>query len=187
MRSLFEEQILAEQRALVHHLESSAEATAEATSYFPAHPDYQLPPDLYLRQLEHLKSILSIPVIASLNGCRTGGWTEYARRFAASGADAIELNLYHLSTRPEAGASDVEAELLETVASVTHAVQLVSVLLRHGPRVLATLLSALRHWLSEHGYEDLRQLRGALGLRRCPDPSAFERAYYIRILQSWRI
>ncbi len=31
MRSLFEEQILAEQRALVHHLEAGAEATAEAT------------------------------------------------------------------------------------------------------------------------------------------------------------
>ncbi len=288
MRSLFEEQIDAEQEALVHHVETPAESTAEATSYFPAFSEYQLTPDHYLRQIEHLKASLTIPVIASLNGCRPGGWTDYAQRFEAAGADAMELNLYQLVTDRAVRGDQIEADMLETVASVVqsvkipvsvklspfhtspanfaaelegvgakgvvifnrfyqpdfnidelevqpllrlsdpselllrlrwlailsphvkgslavsggvhatedivksllagaHAVQLVSVLLRNGPRILSTLVSGLTHWMTERGYENIDQLRGALNLAHCPDPAAFERANYIRILQSWRV
>ncbi len=288
MRSLFEEQIDAEQRALVYHLETPAESTAEATSFFPGFSEYQLTPDHYLRQIEHLKTSLTIPVIASLNGCRPGGWTEYARKFENAGADAIELNLYQLVTDSGVDAEYIEGSMLETVGNVVrsvkipvsvklspfhtspanftaeleaagakgvvvfnrfyqpdfniedlevqpqlrlsdsselllrlrwlailspqargslavsggvhtaddivkallagaHAVQLVSVLLRNGPRILTSLLGGLRTWLTERGYENVEQLRGALNLGRCPDPSAFERANYIRILQSWRV
>jgi dihydroorotate dehydrogenase (fumarate) len=66
-------------------------------------------------------------------------------------------------------------------------VQLVSVLLRNGPRILAAILAGVTNWLVDHGYEDVAQLRGALNLSRCPDSAAFERANYIRILQSWRV
>jgi dihydroorotate dehydrogenase (fumarate) len=288
MRSLFEEQIDAEQRALLHHLETTAECHPEGTSYFPAYSEYQLAPDDYLRQLENLKRALTIPVVASLNGFRPGGWTDYARRFAAAGADALELNLYRLVTEPGVGGAEVESEMLRTVRAVcdavdipvavklspfhtapvqfalelevagaagvvlfnrfyqpdfdleelevspqlrlsdpgelllrlrwlailsphmrgslaasggvhgpadaikallagAHAVQLVSVLLRHGPHMLTNILLGLSDWMAERGYEDLGQLRGAMNLRRCPDPSAFERANYIRILQSWRV
>jgi dihydroorotate dehydrogenase (fumarate) len=288
MRSLFEEQIDAEQRALTHHLESIADSSAEATSYFPAFSEYQLAPDHYLKQLEHLKKTLTIPVIGSLNGCRPGGWTDYARRIADAGADALELNLYQLVTDPETPADDIEVDMLDTVSSVTKSisipvavkispfhtsplhfslalekagargvvmfnrfyqpdfnledlevlpqlklsdptellirlrwlaivsphfkgslsasggvhspddavkallagadtVQVVSALLKHGPRFITTLLNGLKHWGTEHGYESVDQLRGAMNHQRCPDPSAFERANYIRILQSWRV
>lgn len=288
MRSLFEEQIDAEQRALVHHLEEGAESHVEAASYFPRYADYQLTPDRYLRQLEDLKRALSIPVIGSLNGARPGGWTSYARRFQDAGADAIELNLYQLVTDVDRPGDEVEADMIETVRQVVatvhipvavklspfhtspaqfaamleaagaagvvlfnrfyqpdfnieelvaspqlalserselllrlrwlaiispglkgtlaatggihttsdvvkaimagaHAVQVVSVLLRHGPRFLGTLVNGLRAWLDEHDYESVEQLRGTMSHRRCPDPAAFERANYIRILQSWRV
>lgn len=288
MRSLFEEQIDAEQRALAHHTESIAESSAEATSYFPAFSEYQLAPDHYLKQLEHLKKTLTIPVIGSLNGCRPGGWMDYAKRIEGAGADALELNLYQLVTDPMTAADDVEEEMLDTVNTVTssisipvavkispfhtspvhfalalekagakgvvmfnrfyqpdfnledlevlpqlrlsdstelllrlrwlaivsphltgslsasggvhssddavkallagaHTVQVVSAVLKHGPRFLSTLLNGLKHWVTEHGYSDIEQLRGAMNHRRCPDPSAFERANYIRILQSWRV
>src|ERR1017187_2071494 len=72
MRSLFEEQIESEIRALAHHIESPAESNAEATSYFPNFSEYQLAPDQYLRQIEALKRAISIPVIGSLNGARLG-------------------------------------------------------------------------------------------------------------------
>jgi dihydroorotate dehydrogenase (fumarate) len=74
MRSLFEEQIDAEQRALLTHVETHADSNAEGTSYFPKYSEYQLGPDQYLRQLDHLKKSLTIPIIASLNGSRPGGW-----------------------------------------------------------------------------------------------------------------
>ncbi len=41
-------------------------------------------------------------------------------------------------------------------------------------------------FLEEHEYESLAQLRGNMNLSRCPDPSAFERGNYMRVLQSWR-
>lgn len=288
MRSLFEEQIDAEQRALMHNLETTAESHAEATSYFPGYSEYQLTPDHYLRQIAQLKQTLSIPVIASLNGTRPGGWTDYARRMEAAGADALELNLYQLATDPEIPGDQIEAAMLATVTDVVSSVripvavkispfhtslahftweleqagakgivvfnrfyqpdiqieelevvpqlrlsdsselllrlrwlailsphlkhslalsggvhtvddmikglmagaqvvQLVSVLLRHGPRVVASLLAGLTQWLDEHGYENVGQLRGAMNLKRCPDPAAFERANYIRILQTWKV
>ena len=59
--------------------------------------------------------------------------------------------------------------------------------LKNGPRFVGTLLAGVRNWLVDHGYESVDQLRGAMNLCRCPDPSAFERANYIRILQSWRV
>lgn len=288
MRSLFEEQIDAEQRALVHHVELPSESHSEATSYFPAFAEYQLSPDRYFRQLEDLKRALTIPVIASLNGARPGGWTQYARQCETAGADAIELNLYQLVTDPGKAGDEVEADMVETVRQVVgavripvavklspfhtspaqfasvlehagaagvvlfnrfyqpdfnieelvaspqlalsdrselllrlrwlailsprlrgslsatggvhttsdvvkalmagaHTVQLVSVLLKHGPRFLTTLVNGLREWLEEHDYESVDQVRGVMSHRRCPDPAAFERANYIRILQTWRI
>jgi len=123
MRSLFEEQIDMEQRALTHHVESSADSYSEAASFFPNYEEYMLTPDHYLRQIEKLKAALSIPVIASLNGMKPGGWTDYAQRFESAGADAIELNLYHLVTDPHLCAEDVEADLLATVKAVTSTVK----------------------------------------------------------------
>ena len=83
MRSLFEEQIDHEQRALSFLLETPSESFAEATSYFPGYSEYQLSPDRYLKQIGHLKSTLKIPVIASLNGyrvCTRGRSTGEVRR-----------------------------------------------------------------------------------------------------------
>ena len=41
--------------------------------------------------------------------------------------------------------------------------------------------------MEEHEYESLAQMRGNMSLARCPDPNAFSRANYMRILQSWRV
>ena len=45
----------------------------------------------------------------------------------------------------------------------------------------------LERWMEENEYESLAQMRGNMSLARCPDPNAFSRANYMRILQSWRI
>jgi dihydroorotate dehydrogenase (fumarate) len=39
--------------------------------------------------------------------------------------------------------------------------------------------------LEEHGYESLRQMQGSMSLERCGRPKAYERANYVRILESW--
>jgi len=78
-------------------------------------------------------------------------------------------------------------DALKAIFAGAHVVQLVSVLLQNGPRHVATILDGMRAWMSEHGYSSVDEIRGAMNLRHCPDPSAFERANYIRILQAWRV
>jgi len=71
--------------------------------------------------------------------------------------------------------------LLMAGAQVT---QVVAALLRHGPQRLAGLEQELRHWLGEHGYATARELVGCMAQVRCPDPEAYERVQYLRVLGS---
>ena len=64
-----------------------------------------------------------------------------------------------------------------------HAVQVVSVLLRHGPHVLVTLREGIEQWMASHDYASIGAFRGRLNHARTPDSSAFERANYIRVLR----
>lgn len=73
--------------------------------------------------------------------------------------------------------------LLMAGASVT---QVVAALLRHGPGRLATLEQELAVWMGEHDHPSVRALVGCMSQRRCPDPSEYERAQYLRVIQSYR-
>ena len=66
-------------------------------------------------------------------------------------------------------------------------VQVVSSLLKHGPEHLAGLLADLSRWMEVHEYESVDQMRGSMSLAHCPDPSVYERANYLRVLQLWKI
>jgi dihydroorotate dehydrogenase (fumarate) len=57
-----------------------------------------------------------------------------------------------------------------------------SALLRHGPAYLGTLVGGLRARLEEKGYASVAEMKGILSQRNCPDPSAFERANYVRMI-----
>jgi len=81
-----------------------------------------------------------------------------------------------------------EAEdVIKAVMAGAHAVQTVSALLQHGPEHLTVLTVGLRRWMEEHDYSSLKQMQGSMNLQRCPEPAAFERANYMRVLQSWRV
>jgi dihydroorotate dehydrogenase (fumarate) len=288
LRSLFEEQI--HQDAWAHHAAAygHAEAHGEAASYLPDPDGCVFGPDEYVAHLAAVKAAVRIPVIASLNGCTASGWVEYARRLADAGADAIELNLWHVAIDPQQSAAVVEDLAVATVQAVAlavripiaakltpfhsalphfaqrlvqagagglvlfnrafepdidtealevrthmewstaaelrlrlrwlailsgqveasyalsggvqwpidavkavmcgaHVVQLVAALLRGGPSAVAPLCSGLAQWLSAHDYTSLAQLRGSMDLRRAPDPRAFERGNYVRLLQTHRM
>jgi dihydroorotate dehydrogenase (fumarate) len=65
--------------------------------------------------------------------------------------------------------------------------QVVSLILRHGPQALESLVNDFRTWLSEHEYTEASTMRGCLSHQNSPDPAAFERANYLRVLQLWKI
>jgi dihydroorotate dehydrogenase (fumarate) len=77
-------------------------------------------------------------------------------------------------------------DVVKALLAGADVVQVVTALLRHGPREVAVLLAGLRRWMEEHEYESVSQVRGALSLRHCPDPEAYERGNYLRSLQLWR-
>ncbi len=77
-------------------------------------------------------------------------------------------------------------DAIKAVMAGAHGVQVVSALLRHGPDRLARIRREMTDWLEEHEYESLEQARGSMRTQSCPDPAAFERVNYMRVLQSWR-
>jgi dihydroorotate dehydrogenase (fumarate) len=77
-------------------------------------------------------------------------------------------------------------DALKAVMAGAHAVQMVAALLRHGPGHLAVVRHEVARWLEYNDYTSLRQAQGSMGLERSPDPQAFERGNYLRVLQTWR-
>jgi dihydroorotate dehydrogenase (fumarate) len=256
-------------------------------TYFPEAEEYNLGPDDYLEHLRRLKAAVNIPVIGSLNGTTAGGWVEHARRMEEAGADAIELNVYHIPTDPqidgrqvedlyvdiltavksmvripvavklspyfsamaamakrldEAGANalvlfnrfyqpDLDLESLEVfpnlILSTPQAMRLplrwiailhgrigaslaatsgidrpqdvikmllvgadvtmvCSALLRNGPRRVGELLAGMKEWMVEHEYRSVEEMKGSVSQLCSSDPSAFERANYMRALNNFR-
>jgi len=286
MHSLFEEQLTGESLGAMEHRDAHADSFGEALSFHPHSVEYSLGPEEYLEQVRAIREAVGVPVIASLNGCSPGGWIDHARLLEEAGAQAIELNLYHVPTEPLTSGAEMEERLLEVVRAVraatklplaiklspffsspanfacsvdelgveglvlfnrfyqpdldvdnlavsrklelstsaellprlrwlamlsglvkgslaltggvhqpvdalkavmagAHAVQVVSALLRHGPEKLTELRDGLANWLEENEYDSLRQAQGSLSMERCPDPTAYERANYVSLLQGW--
>ncbi len=124
MHSLFEEQIAGERVARRRFIDAHAEAHPEALSYFPSPEAYALGPEEYLDQIALIKRAVQVPVIASLNGTTPGGWLDYARFIERAGADALELNIYFISTDPGESGLQVEERTLKVLAAVRQTVKI---------------------------------------------------------------
>lgn len=77
-------------------------------------------------------------------------------------------------------------DAMKAVAAGASAVQMVSALLLHGPEHLNSVREEMIHWMEEHEYESLQQMLGSMSLKKCPNPLAFTRANYMRMLQGWK-
>jgi dihydroorotate dehydrogenase (fumarate) len=77
------------------------------------------------------------------------------------------------------GAEDV-IKLLMVGADVT---MLCSTLLRNGINHLRSIEQGVRQWMESHEYESVQQMKGSMSQMRCADPSAFERAQYMRAVK----
>ncbi len=284
--SLFEEQISFEAEELSHFLSHGTESFAEALSYFPQPQEFNLGPVEYLEHIRKVKQAVNIPVIASLNGVTSGGWTDYAKKIEQAGADGLELNIYMLATDATkrgqeieqvyvdvlkdvkasikipvamklnpyfsnlsnmvqqldtAGADafvlfnrfyqpDIDLENLEVKPGVTlsssknlriplrwiailhgrvkaslagttgvhtaedaikmimagaDVTQMCAALLMHGPAYLGKVLADMNKWLEAHEYSDIKSMKGSMSQKKVAEPAAYERANYIKALNSY--
>jgi len=230
---------------------------------------------------------VDIPIIGSLNGASPGGWTHYARQIQEAGADALELNIYHVAADPSLAGEDVERKYLDVLRDVREMVgiplavklspyfssmanmaqrlarggadgltlfnrfyqpdfdlerlevgphlvlssseelrlplrwiailygrvtadfalttgvhthvdvlkglmagasvtMLASELLRNGVWRITDIVEDMRAWMTEREYASVAQMKGSMSQQHVGDPESFERANYMRTLQSFR-
>ena len=141
--SLFEEQLRREAAQNAAAADAGTESFAESLSYFPPAADADPGPRRYLDLLERAVAAVDVPVIASLNGSTTGGWTSYAVALEQAGAAAIELNIYHLPGDPLFPGRDVEQRHVEILTTVKAVVR-VPVAVKLSPYYSSTGEMALR-------------------------------------------
>lgn len=281
--SLFEEEITHESLALNHFLVRETDSFAEALTYFPDLGHYTMGSDKYLELIRKAKESVRMPIIGSLNGVSSGGWTKYAKLMQEAGADALELNLYYLPTDARLSGEELEKEQVELVRQVRQSIRIplsvklspfysslpnfahqlstaganalvlfnrfyqpdldveelsvvpwlelsnstdlllpmrwiailyerlplqlaltsgvhssvdavkalmagaqvamsASALVRNGIESAVNLIAGLNHWMDEHEYTSVDQMRGSLSQKSAAEPAAFERANYMKAL-----
>jgi dihydroorotate dehydrogenase (fumarate) len=286
LHSLFEEQIELECDELDRFITEGSELSAESISHFPELTQRVMGPEAYLAHIVKCKQAVSIPIIASLNGTTRGGWVGYAKQMEQAGADALELNIYHVAVDADVSGEQVEQqyvnlvkamknevripvavklgpyfssmanvakkldavgadglvlfnrfyqpdfdlESLEVVPNLIHSnshelllrlhwiaviygsikadlaltggvhsatdvvksmmagarvAMMTSALLKRGISYLDTICTELLIWMGEHEYSSIRQMQGSMSRNSVPQPRAFERANYMKVLSSY--
>jgi dihydroorotate dehydrogenase (fumarate) len=287
LHSLFEEQIDIDADELDRFMTEGSDVSAESTaSHFPDLLFKVMGPEAYLQHIAKCKKAVQIPIIASLNGTTTGGWISYAKEMQQAGADALELNIYHIPTDPNVSGGDVEQKYIDLIHAVKNEVtipvavklgpyfssmanmakrldaagadglvlfnrfyqpdydlealevvpnlilsnshelllrlhwiaviygsikadlaltggvhsatdvvksmmagakvaMMTSALLKRGISYLDTISTELLVWMGEHEYDSIKQMQGSMSRNAVPQPGAFERSNYMKVLSSY--
>ncbi len=144
MYSLFEEELQAEDAMVDRFLMHRGLGCSEAEDGFlPDMGEIQGGLERYLSHLHQLKRRLEIPVVASLNGVSPSGWVELGRALEQAGADALELNVYHVAADMHAAGEAVEARYIDLLTELRRVVSLPIVM------KLSPFFSSLPHFVRQ--------------------------------------
>ncbi|MDP2030413.1 MAG: dihydroorotate dehydrogenase-like protein [Thiobacillus sp.] len=143
MYSLFEEELLTEDAMTDRFLLHAGLGHGEADGFMPDAGAFQSGLERYLEHLLRLKSRLEIPLVASLNGVTPSGWVELGRALQEAGADALELNVYHVAAEMLESGAAVEARYLSLLRELRSAVSLPIVM------KLSPFFSSLPHFVKQ--------------------------------------
>ena len=77
-------------------------------------------------------------------------------------------------------------DVIKMVMSGADVTMLCSVLLRHGPGHVKVILDGMVKWMKEHEYVSIDQMKGSMSQKSCINPETFERANYMKTLQSYK-
>ena len=78
-------------------------------------------------------------------------------------------------------------DLIKCILAGARVAFMTSALLRSGVQHAAHVLTELNRWLEEHEYTSVRQMCGSMSQRAVPDPGAFERGNYMKVLSSYTL
>ena len=77
-------------------------------------------------------------------------------------------------------------DVLKMVMSGADVTMLCSVLLQHGPGHAKVILQGIEQWMKDHEYTSIAQMKGSMSQKSCVNPETFERANYMKTLQSYK-
>jgi dihydroorotate dehydrogenase (fumarate) len=78
-------------------------------------------------------------------------------------------------------------DVLKSMMAGARVAMMTSALLQNGVGHVETVRRDMTRWMEEHEYESVRQMCGSMSQQNVPDPSAFERANYVRVLSSYTL
>ena len=118
---------------------------------------------------------------------------EVVPRLTLSHPDELLLRLHWaaiLSDHVEAdlaitGGVHSATDVVKCILAGASVAMMASALLQRGISHAATVLAELHRWLEEHEYDSVQQMCGSMSRRSVPDPTAFERGNYMRVLSSY--
>ncbi|HOW68796.1 MAG TPA: dihydroorotate dehydrogenase-like protein [Candidatus Paceibacterota bacterium] len=77
-------------------------------------------------------------------------------------------------------------DVIKMIMAGASATMLCSVLFKLGIDHMKVVEKEMRNWMEQHEYESVQQMLGSLSQKKCPDPSAFERAQYMRTIHFYQ-
>jgi dihydroorotate dehydrogenase (fumarate) len=77
-------------------------------------------------------------------------------------------------------------DVLKCMMAGANVAMMTSEILRGGIHRISQILEDMVWWMEEHEYESVAQMRGSMSQKNVAEPAAFERANYMKVLQSWR-
>ena len=76
-------------------------------------------------------------------------------------------------------------DVIKMVMAGADVTMLCSALMRHGIPHIQKIEMEIAAWLANHNYKSLGEIKGIMSQKNCPDPSAFERAQYVRGISTY--
>ena len=77
-------------------------------------------------------------------------------------------------------------DVLKAMMAGANVVQMAAELIQNGLGRINAITAAMVRWMEAHEYESVAQMRGSMSQKNAAEPAAFERANYMKVLQSWR-
>jgi len=119
LKSIFEEQIMMEARAMQSDSTTHTEAADYINQYTRSHNL-----DQYLGLIKEARDSVEIPVIASINCNSNDQWTDFAERIEKAGADGLELNLFVMPGDPRKTGEEIESTHFAIVKAIQEKIKI---------------------------------------------------------------
>ncbi len=92
----------------------------------------------------------------------------------------------HADIAVTGGVHTVE-DVVKSIMAGAKVTMLASALLQNGIGYLRPLRNQLESWLELHEYESIKQMQGSMSQKNVPNPKAFQRANYMKVLSSYAL